>query len=471
MKVLLADDEKSVRVTLGDALDETGHEVARAGTAAQAQGLLEEEDFDCLITDLRLPDADGLGLVRLARERDAKIGVIVITGYGTIEGAVEAMKSGADDYLLKPVLDEDVVLRVARLGERRRMEEEAARLAGENVNLRGQLAALRRELARSGEFEGLVGKSSQMLDLFSMIETVAASDASVLIAGESGTGKELVARAIHARSARADAALVAFSCSAVPETLIEDELFGHERGAFTDARTSKAGRFEVAHRGTIFLDDIDDLALEIQVKLLRVLQEREFTRLGGTKPIKVDVRVIAATKADLAERCREGRFREDLYYRLNVVPLPLPPLRERIEDIPLLVTHFIARHGGGRTYEIAPGTLEALAQHAWPGNVRELENAVARAIAFAPAAGLLDPRHLLPVGAPTADARVSSGVPTASASAAPPIRLSEAVAGAERDAIRRALASTGGSRTEAAKKLGVSRKTLWQKMKTYGIDA
>jgi DNA-binding NtrC family response regulator len=451
LKVLLVDDEKSIRITLGDALEEAGHEVVRAGTAAQADGHIASERFDCLITDLRLPDGDGLEVLARGRESNPELIALVITGHGSVESAVKAMQGGAFDYLQKPFVDEEVLVRLDRCLELRR--------------LKGEVERLRSELGARGSFEGMIGASPAMQDVYRLIERVGQSDATVLVSGPSGSGKELVARAIHARSQRRGKPFVALGCAAVPDNLLEDELFGHVKGAFTGAQYDRRGLFEEARGGSLFLDDIDDLKPELQGKLLRVLQERSVRRLGSDKQTDIDVRFLAATKADLDGLVRAGAFREDLYYRLNVVNVRLPALSERAQDIPELVAHFIARHGGGRNYTICPATIKRLVEAPWPGNVRELENAVCRAVALTPGDGELPIEDLLRLPA------VAGTAPPASAAADVPAgALSEAVAAAERVAIARALTATAGNRTEAARLLGISRKTLWEKIGKLGIE-
>ncbi|MGD0089550.1 MAG: sigma-54 dependent transcriptional regulator, partial [Planctomycetota bacterium] len=341
------------------------------------------------------------------------------------------------------------------------------------------------------KIDRIVGNTERMRELFSIIETIGPSDATVLITGESGTGKELAAQALHRHSPRAARPLIKVSCAALPESLLEDELFGHERGAFTDAKERKPGRFELADGGSIFLDDIDDLPLQTQVKLLRVLQEREFERLGGTKTLKLDVRVITACKVDLGLLVQQGRIREDLYYRLRVVELRLPPLRERLADVPLLTQHFIRMHGGERQYHVAPETVLRMCQYEWPGNVRELENAVLRAIAMAGGSELLGEEHLLlaPAGlhAPPRALKApetpqnAPDLPAPQPPAAPPETqsgvgesrfrpLREIVGDAEREYVKRALEAAGGSRTRAAALLDISRKNLWEKMRDFGMQ-
>jgi len=444
LKILLADDEKSILLTLGDALAGAGHEVHKAESGEKALEILARTRVDCLLTDIRLPGISGIELLRRAKTLDPDIRVIVITGHGSIESAVEAMKAGATEYVTKPFLNEDILIRLERIGRELQLADELRRLKG--------------ELATRYRFEDLVGRSDAMQRLFDQIRSVARNDYDVLVTGESGTGKELVARAIHKNSSRAAKPFVAVSCAALPETLLESELFGHEKGAFTDARERRLGRFELADGGTLFLDDIDDMSLGTQVKLLRVLQERCFERLGGSQTIRVDIRVIAATKIDLREKMEKAAFREDLYFRLNVVPIHIPPLRSRPEDVPVLVEHFIRKYGAGRNYQVEPETYEAMASYSWPGNVRELENAVKRAMALSTAPGVLSRKYLVPS---------SLGVPASAPSG--PVPLKDVVAASERSHILNVLNMTGGNRTRAAEVLGISRKCLWEKMKAYGL--
>ncbi len=447
MLVLLADDEKTIAVTLSDALEEAGHTVIVAPDGLEARRQIEERTFDVVVTDLKMPGMPGMEVLRLAKSRSPDTEVIVMTGYGTIETAVEAMKSGAYDYLLKPFRNDEVVVHLRRIAKQRRLVRENR--------------SLREELGRAQSLEGLIGQSRAMREVFQTLRLVAPGEARVLVTGESGTGKELIARAIHNMSSRRSQPLVAISCASVPETLLEDTLFGHERGAFTDARDRRVGRFEHADGGTVFLDDIDDMPLSTQVKLLRVLQEGEVERLGGLEPVKVDVRVIAATKINLLDAVDEGRFRRDLYYRLNVVPIDLPPLRDRDDDLKLLAQHFIERYGKGRAYRIEPETLDEMARYSWPGNVRELEHAIERAVALSGESLVLSRVHILGTKAVPERRAVPRRVMT----------LREAVEEAERGAILAALEHTGGRKAEAAKVLGISRKNLWEKMKAYGLES
>ncbi len=448
MRILLADDEPTIAITLQDALVEAGHDVEVAGDTASALAALEKHDPEVVITDVRMPGEGGLRVLARSRELDPRRAVIVMTAFASIDQAVEAMRMGAHNYIQKPFRNQAVVSMVATLARLRDLEVENA--------------ALRAELRSQKPFEGFIGSSPSMRAVFDRIRTVAPTDATVLIEGESGTGKEVAARAIHFASSRADGPFIALSCAALPETLLEAELFGHEKGAFTDARREKKGRFELADGGTIFLDDIDDMPLAVQVKLLRVLQERTIERLGGESVRKVDIRVIAATKESLRKLVLEKRFREDLFYRINVVPIALPPLRERLEDIPLLVAHLLGRHGHGKHFEISKPTLAVLERYRWPGNVRELENAVQRAIALAPPSGELQLADLVPLDPRWRGATEVSGE-------IKPIR--EVVHDAERAHIQRALAHTGGHRSQTAELLGISRKVLWEKMRDLDIQA
>ena len=448
MQVLLVEDEPTIAVTLKDDLEDAGHLVTHVADGKQAVELLGQQVFDCVVTDVRLPGAGGLEVLKAAKRARPDTEVLMMTGYATVEQAVEAMRLGADDYIQKPFLNSQLIDRIARIGKVRA-------LIHENRILRQELDGGR------GGLPGVIGKSRSMDAVFKTVRTVAQNDASVLIEGESGTGKERIARAIHTLSARKDKPFVALSCGALPDTLLETELFGHEKGAFTDAQKLRRGRFEVADGGTIFLDDIDDMPLSVQVKLLRVLQEREFERVGGEQLVKVDIRVVSATKVPLMDLVRQHRFREDLFYRLNVVPVRLPPLREREGDVALLAQHFVEKLGGGRQYTIKTDVLEDMTGYSWPGNVRELENHCAQAIAMAGGATVLKREHLLPVDK------------TRRAALEPPTQLQslrEVMVNAEREHLKVVLKAVGGHRTKAASVLGISRKVLWEKLRDYGIE-
>ena len=447
MNVLLVEDERSIAVTLRDALTAAGHRVTVAAEGTKAIEHLRSTPFDCVVTDVRLPGADGMEVLRQARALTPPADVLVVTGFGTIEQAVAAMRQGAFSYLQKPFLNEAVVELLAQIGGTRA-------LRGENVRLAS-------ELGKRLVFGELVGDSPSMREVFDQIARVAPTDATVLLEGESGTGKERVARAIHWQSPRAKGPFVPFACAALPETMIEDELFGHERGAFTDAHREKRGRFELAHGGTVFLDDIEDTSAATQVKLLRVLQERSFERVGGERTLEVDVRVVAATKVPLRERVKAKRFREDLFWRLNVVPMRLPPVREREGDVRLLAEHFLALYARGRELRLRPEDLAAMERYPWPGNVRELENAIERAVALSGDASALRREHLLPVSTEWRGAfEVADEVR--------PLR--DVIADAEKAYLRAVLEKTGGHRTQTARLLGISRKVLWEKIRGYGLD-
>ncbi len=446
MRVLLSEDEVTIAVTLGDALAAAGHEVLAAADTASAIALIESKNPEIVVTDMRRPGAGGMAVLQRSVELDRARPVIVITGYASIDQAVEAMRLGAANYVQKPFRNEAIVNMIETFARVRALETENA--------------DLRRQIARDLSFAGIIGASKAMMEVFDRVRTVAPTDATILIQGESGTGKERIARAIHELSSRKGGPFIAISCAALPETLLEAELFGHERGAFTDARKERRGRFELADHGTLFLDDIDDMPLAVQVKLLRVLQERNFERLGGEETREIDIRVVAATKIALRDLVREGRFREDLFYRVHVVPVILPPLRERHGDVPLLAQAMIERHGHGRTYTVSRSTLALLERYPWPGNVRELENAVQRAIALAGPKSDLAQEDLLPI-----DKRWRGAVEVQDE--VRPLR--EVMRTAEIAHVKRALEATGGHRTQTADLLGISRKVLWEKLKDFGI--
>lgn len=451
MKILLADDEKSIRITLGDALSEAGHQVTTVDNGTDALKRLLEEPFELLITDVRMPGIEGMELLSRTKAERPQVDVFVMTGHGSLQIGVDAMKRGANDFFEKPCLNEAVVEKVAKLAKARQQLDEK-----EEENLR-----LRKQIEKRYGFENLVGESPRMQEVYELVSTVSGSDCNVLIEGETGTGKEEIAKAIHWNSPRKHANFVAMACGTFPDTLLEDELFGHERGAYTDARDARIGRFEHANHGTIFIDEIDDMSLPTQVKLLRVLQERAFERIGGSKTIKVDTRVVAASKVSLEQMVRDQKFREDLFYRLHVVKIALPPLRERQGDVPLLVNHFIRLLGKDREYTVDPDVLEAMERFHWPGNVRQLKAAVERAIVRAGTGNKLRKEHL---------------IPTEMLVAAPPPpsedrrTLSEVVAAAEEQHIRRMLEVSKNHKGDTARILGISRKNLWEKMRQYGIE-
>ncbi len=436
--ILIVDDERNILTSLGGALGREGYAVDTAATLGDARAKMREA-FDALLLDVRLPDGSGLDLLAEARRQAPDTVVIMMSGHATIDTAVEATRLGAFDFLEKPVSLERllVVLRNAT---------SARALEAENRRLRGAWAA------------AIVGRSPAIEHLLREIEKAGPADARVLIEGENGTGKELAARALHASSPRRTMAFVAVNCSAIPEELVESELFGHERGAFTGATQSRRGRFEEAHGGTLFLDEIGDLSARAQTKLLRVLQEGEFTRVGGSRTVRVDVRVIAATNRELKALVADGAFREDLYFRLAVIPIKVPPLRERTRDIPLLVEAFVAELARGRRRRFSAEALDLLAGYAFPGNVRELRNLVERLLIMNDdeMLGAAHVRAVLPAGA--------AGIPAAA-------RLADAVHAFERATIERALAEADGNVTQAAQRLGLERSHLYKKMKKLGMSA
>lgn len=448
--ILIVDDKSSMRKVLRRVLEEDQHSLLEAENGEEALETIKRQHVDMLITDIKMPRMDGMQLIRLIREIDQEILILVMTAYGTVETAVEAMKLGAYDYLTKPFSTEQVRLIVRKALERQK-------LLYENKYLR-------EKLNDQYNYRRLVGNSPAMQPVYELIERVAPTDTAVLIRGESGTGKELVAHAIHYQSRRKDMPFVKVNCAVLAEGVLESELFGHERGSFTGAVGKRIGRFELAHGGTIFLDEIGDLSPALQVKLLRVLQEKEFERVGGTHSIKVDVRVLAATNKNLEEGIQKGTFREDLYFRLNVVPIHLPPLRERREDIEKLVLHFLQKYSaetGKEVKHIDPQALEMLRKYAWPGNVRELENTIQRALILADGDTLF-PSHL------PMDLQNQS-----SAEAWKPVTehstLSERLESYERELIQKAWERANRVQTKAAKLLGISRAALIYKMKKYGF--
>jgi DNA-binding NtrC family response regulator len=447
--ILLVDDEEKILKTLGRALRDDGHEVTTATRAAEAQKLLAERAFDVLIVDHRMPDRTGLELIGdLVASGDGaeRPEIIMMTAHATVESAIAAMKMGASDYLQKPFEVDELLVVVRRAVDHHRLRTQQRYLLSEREEEFGHY--------------GIVGRSKAILELIANVERVALSRSTVLILGETGTGKELVARAIHARSPQRDMPLIKVNCAAIPEALLESELFGHVRGAFTGATSTKKGRFALANGGTIFLDEIATVSLAVQSKLLRVLQEREFEPLGSERTQQVDVRVIAATNRDLRRMVSEGRFQEDLYYRLSVIPLTIPPLNERREDIPLLAEHFLARHShrtGKKIDGFEPGALEALQAYDWPGNVRELENTIERAVVMTASPRLL-PKDISMLGA------------AAPASDLPSLKLRENVEWAERESIRRALRSAGDVKKDAAELLGLTQRALSYYLAKYKID-
>jgi DNA-binding NtrC family response regulator len=448
MKVLLAEDEKSIAMTLGDELEAAGHEVTHKADGLAALEAALTDNWDVVISDIRMPNLDGEQLLARIKESKPDLPVVLMTGFGTIESVIKAMRLGAYDYLQKPFDTREAILILDRLHK--------------FLELRRKCERLQEELQDKYRFETIIGASPRMQSVYQLIRAAASNDFPVLITGETGTGKELVAHAIHVNSARRKFDLVKVSCQNFPESLLEGELFGHEKGAFTDAKEQKIGRFERAHRGTIFIDDIDDMPGGAQAKILNVLAERKLERLGGTKTIQVDIRVIAATKLDLQKQVREGRFRDDLFYRLNVVPIDLPPLRDREGDIPILIREFIRKYGAGRRYEISPSTMAELEHYPWPGTVRELEGAVQRAIALSGESGELRREHLI---------RVTASTPKEVLVRSDRRPLRDVLFEAEKSHILGVLKICNNRKGEAAELLGISRKNLWEKLKSYGVEA
>jgi DNA-binding NtrC family response regulator len=449
--LLIVDDEKPLREAVAERLTDHGFVVEQATSGEEAIGRLADFAYDILITDLRLPGIDGRQVLDAALERYPDIVPIVITGYGTVKDAVDAIKQGAADFITKP-FQFDALLHVLNSAMEQR------RLKSENAYLRSQLQERYR-------IDGLVGRSRLMRDLFQLLEIVAATSSTVLITGETGTGKELAAKAIHHNSARRAQRFLAINCSAIPETLLEAELFGHVRGAFTGAVATRQGRFEQANKGTLFLDEVGTMSPALQAKLLRVLQEREIERVGDSHAIKIDVRVIAATHSDLAKMVAEGSFREDLYYRLNVIPVKLPPLRERRDDIPLLVQHFLQRFasdaGRGPLTMSQEGMRRLMAYH-WPGNVRQLENVVERSIAFSQGRPQVEVQDL------SSEAYSNQPPPNALTDISFPdegLDFDEYIWRIERALIKQALDRTSGNKRQAAKLLSLKRTTLVEKLK------
>ena len=441
-KILVVDDEAIVRESLRDWLSDCGYQVLTAENGYQALEIIEKERLSIVITDLVMPGMDGIELMKKAKDIIPNIQVIIITAYGSITTAIAAMKEGAYDYIEKPFCPERAELLVQKLVEHQGLIEE-------NISLH-------QKLEEHYRFENIIAKSPKMQQVIEVIKIVAKSNATVLITGDSGTGKELVARAIHAQSHRRGKPFVAVSCAALPESLLESELFGHEKGSFTGAYAQKKGKFEIANRGTLFLDEIGEMSTNIQVHLLRVLEEKEFTRVGGNELIKVDVRVVSATNKDIRKAVASGQFREDVYYRLNVVNIELPPLRERKEDIPLLAEHFLKKFAVENQKEItgfSPDATDFLLKYEWPGNVRELENAIERAVILAKNSNI-----------EVADLPHQNLLITSSVS--PDKRLKEA----EKNHILNILNETQGNYSEAARILGISRMTLYNKAREYGIN-
>ncbi len=445
-RILVVDDEATQRELVCGYLKKQGFEVFAAPSAERALELFRQEPVELILTDQRMPNLSGLDLVKAAQAINPETSVMVMTAYGNIETAVEAMKAGAADYLTKPLHLEELLQRIQRIRERCRLYEENREL--------------REALKERHRIEGIIGESGQMLEVISLVQRVASSEATVLIRGESGTGKELIAKAIHYASPRAAWPLVRVNCAALPENLLESELFGHERGAFTGAVAARKGRFELADGGTLFLDEIGDLPLHLQAKLLRVLQEREFERVGSSQTVKVNARVLSATNRDLETMIKSGQFREELYYRLNVVTLRLPPLRERRPDLPALMEHFLKHFAAKNSKTIrsfSQDARQALLRYDYPGNVRELENLIERAV-------------VLSRGDVIGGGDLPLTLEASEEKSAHETQLTAAVEGLERRMIKDALARSGGVQTRAAEQLGITERALRYKLNKYGLQ-
>jgi DNA-binding NtrC family response regulator len=444
-RILVVDDEEQMRDLLVKVLERKGYQVSVCGNGVDALAFLEREPADLVVTDVRMPGLSGMEALRAIKELNPDIVVIIMTAFGSIDQAVQAVKEGAYDYINKPFKIDEMLLTIEKALEERR--------------LRHEVSTLRQELRTRYHFENLIGKSRAMQEIFGLIEQVAGSRSTVMVYGKSGTGKELVAKAIHYNSPRSSRAFVAVNCAAIPAELLESELFGHEKGSFTGAIATKVGKFELATGGSLFLDEVGSMRLDLQAKILRALQEREVERVGGTRIIKIDVRVIAATNRDLKKAVEEGTFREDLYYRLNVVPITLPDLKDRQEDIPLLANHFVqkfAQESNPAIREISKEAMAVLMSHAWPGNVRELENVIERAVTLGHGPAVL-----------------STDLPTHLAGGANPLERAltreATLEDLERDYIAMILQRTKGHQIRAATILGIDRRTLYRKIRRYGL--
>ena len=451
-RILIVDDEENFRHMLSVILKREKYEVDTASNGDEGLQKITAEDFDQILCDIRMPGKDGLDFLKEVQKREIDASIIMMSAYGTIDTAIEAMKLGAFDYISKPFKPDEIILTLRKAEERERLRKENE--------------FLRKEIKKEYSFENIVSKNEKMQKIFEVIKKVAQYKSTVLITGESGTGKELVARALHYNSDRSQKPFVPVNCGAIPENLLESELFGHAKGAFTDAIRTKKGLFEEADGGTLFLDEIGELPLPLQVKLLRVLQEGEIRRVGESKPIQIDVRIVAATVKDLVKEANEGRFRDDLFYRLNVLPVHIPPLRERKEDIPLLVNHFINVHNQSLNKTVAgiePKALEALMNYKWYGNVRELENTIERAIV------LTDGVNIGPENLPheIQNFEDKEQLPSLAEEEYSIKKTSKIL---ERNLIQKALKQTKGNHTHAARLLEISHRALLYKIKEYGVE-
>lgn len=455
-RILIVDDDMAIRDGSAQALSRLGYDVSQASTGAEARLLLDRYEFDLLLLDLSLPDCNGLDLLKAVRGRDPLVQIVMITAYGTIQNAVEAMRLGANDFLPKPFDPDELRHVVKRILN-------ARRLAMENLLLREELRK------KEGDAE-ILCVSRPMSMLLAQADRVAPTDSTVLVTGESGTGKGLLARYLHERSRRKEHPFVSVDCSTLVPTLFESELFGHVKGAFTGASSNKLGKFELSNGGTLFLDEIGNIAPDIQVKLLKVVEEKVISRVGSTRLTKVDTRIIAATNQDLRQAVREGRFREDLYFRLNVVSLHIPPLREREEDIPLLARHFLARFSkkhGRSGMEMDPALMDRLKAYPWPGNVRELEHTIERLVIFAAGRTItVEDGELAGISGPEERPEAISGPPGRGLVTFELVPLDDV----ERDYVERVLREVGGNRSEAASILGIDRKTLRLKLRRWGVE-
>ncbi len=447
MKIFLTDDERILRVSLADELREAGHEVYEFSQAESVLLRLREDKPDLLITDIRMPGIDGLELTEKVKQLSPDTVVVVMTAYASVDTAIKALQLGAYDYLSKPFRNEEIIHLTQRVAELREVKNENQRL--------------QHQISQNFDFSSFAGESPSVLEIFELVRSVAHSNASVLITGETGTGKEMLANIIHYNSKRSNRPFVKVSCAILAREVFESELFGHEKGSFTGADKARKGRFEMADKGTIYLDDIDDVPLELQVKLLRVLQEQEVEPVGATHAIKVDVRVVASTKYDLKKLIAEGKFRDDLYYRLNVIPMHIPPLRERKDDIPVLVNRFLDDFEDGRHLKVDPGAMEILMGYAWPGNVRELRNLIERLVLTSPgpAITLADiPSEFLK---PDLDKEINLMTDSWD--------LEQVMADTEVKLIKAALARSGGNKTKASRLLNIPLSTFRTKAEKYGL--
>ena len=457
-RILVADDERSLRELLAIVLRREGYDVQLAESGDTALAALKRGPVDLLISDIKMPDMSGVEVLRAAKASDASVPAIMMTAYASTETAVEAMRLGACDYLIKPFDLDELKLKV-------REKLDARQLRQENV-------LLKRALNKSHIFAGIIGRSASMLAVFDLVESVAKTTSTVLVTGESGTGKELIARALHFHSLRRDRPFVALNCGALPETLLESELFGHMRGAFTGAETTKKGLVEIAEGGTIFLDEIGEMTPMMQVKLLRVLQERRFRRVGGLDEIEANIRVVAATNQDLPKLVADGRFREDLYYRINVIPVQLPALRERREDIPLIAEHFLAKYRaqmGKPVAAISGAVMALLERYDWPGNIRELENVIERAVALERTPTILVESLPAQIRATMASGPVAIGEDDAPALPSGGFDLERHVQNVERRYLAQALERAGGVQVRAAELLGMSFRSFRYYAKKYNL--